>query len=242
MGIGKWISGVFGKQNEEPAQEYEVKEDGTHANNTEDVETKADNFLYSLMVLASYVIQADGKIMRSEMECARKVLEQGFSEERVKKGEEMLHRMFSFAKHQGNDRYKQTIVECCHGLTATLDYGGRLQLLSFLVQIARADRNMETVETEAISDIAMWLQIQGHELHTLFYLNGDTLEDAYNLLDVSPQATDDEVLQAFDKLAQQHRPDLVTHLGEDALRGARQKYQQIVAAKDRIMDARRKKE
>ena len=238
MGLGKWFSGVLGRKEETPEQETAAGKSVQSESTITDAE-KPDNFLFSLMVLASYVITADGKIMRSEMNCVHKTLNEGFGPEAVEKGEQTLRRMFTFARNQGSERFRQTIVDCCQRLSNDLSYGGRIQMLSFLIQIAQADGNTDDTELDIITDIASWLRVQGHELHTLYFLNGSTVDDAYNLLDVSPQATDDEVMQAFDKLAQLHHPDRVAYLGDAALRGARQKYQQIVDAKDRIMKARR---
>ena len=232
MGIGKWISGILGRPAEEPGKETVA------AKNAETTNADADNFLFALMVVASYVIQVDGKIMKSELACVEQTLRRDFSEETVKKGGEILLRMFSFAKNQGNERYLKIVVDCCQQVVDTIDYSGRLQLLTFLVQIARADGQMDDTEMAAMRDVAMWLQIQGHELHSLFYLTGDTLDDAYRLLDVSPQATDDEVKQAYANMVQIHHPDRVAGLGDDVMRGAQRKFQYINDAKERIWKAR----
>ena len=72
----------------------------------------------------------------------------------------------------------------------------------------------------------------------MLHLDGDTLEDAYKVLGVSPTATDDEVKRAFRKLALQHHPDRVAKLGEDVRKAAEKKFQEINAAKERIWKAR----
>ena len=70
------------------------------------------------------------------------------------------------------------------------------------------------------------------------HLQGDTLEDAYKVLGVSPDATDDEVKRAYRKLALEHHPDKVAALGEDVRRAAEKKFQQINDAKEKIWKAR----
>ena len=69
-------------------------------------------------------------------------------------------------------------------------------------------------------------------------LGGDTLEEAYKVLGVSPDASDAEVKKAYRRLALEHHPDKVAALGEDIRRAAEKKFQEINAAKDKIWKAR----
>ena len=69
-------------------------------------------------------------------------------------------------------------------------------------------------------------------------LKGESLADAYKVLEIEPSATDEEVRKAFRKLALKHHPDRVATLGEDERRAAEEKFQQINNAKERIYKAR----
>ena len=69
-------------------------------------------------------------------------------------------------------------------------------------------------------------------------LKGNTLEDAYKVLGISPTATDDEVKAAYRKMALQHHPDKVSTLGEDIKKAAEKKFKEINEAKDMIYKAR----
>ena len=70
------------------------------------------------------------------------------------------------------------------------------------------------------------------------HLEGSSLDDAYKVLGISPDATDDEVKRAYRRLALEHHPDRVAKLGEDVRRAAEKKFQEINAAKERIYKAR----
>ena len=69
-------------------------------------------------------------------------------------------------------------------------------------------------------------------------LGGKTLDDAYKVLGISPDATDDEVRTAYRQMALKHHPDRVATLGEDVRKAAEKKFQEINDAKDRIYKAR----
>lgn len=76
------------------------------------------------------------------------------------------------------------------------------------------------------------------DLDSMLNLQKDTLEDAYAVLGVSPDATDDEVRKAYRNLALKHHPDRVAALGEDIRRAAEKKFQEINEAKEKIYKAR----
>ncbi len=82
----------------------------------------------------------------------------------------------------------------------------------------------------------MGLSVQ--EVESMLNLKGDSLAEAYKVLEVEPTATDDEVRAAYRRLALKHHPDRVATLGEDIRRAAEEKLQQINAAKERIWKAR----
>ena len=60
-----------------------------------------NGFLFSLMVLSAHIIQADGKIMHSEMELVRTFLRNSFGENAVAQGNEILHKLFDYRKQKG---------------------------------------------------------------------------------------------------------------------------------------------
>lgn len=80
--------------------------------------------------------------------------------------------------------------------------------------------------------------LSAQELDSMLHLKGETLDDAYKVLGLTPQATDDEVKKAYRRLALEHHPDRVAKLGEDVRRAAEKKFQEINAAKERIFKAR----
>jgi DnaJ like chaperone protein len=82
------------------------------------------------------------------------------------------------------------------------------------------------------------MQMQESEVDSMLHMKGDSLDDAYRVLGVSPQATDEELKRAYRRLALEHHPDRVAKLGDDVRRAAEKKFQEINAAKERIWKAR----
>lgn len=196
------------------------------------------SFLFSLLVLTAYIIKADGRVMHSEMEMVRQMLRQNFGSQAVREGEQILLRLFDEQKRQGANGFKQTVRQCCGEMAMGMNYGQRLQLLNFLVMVAKADGSVPQSEITALRDVAQWMRLQAAEVDSMLNLGGDTIEEAYKVLGVSPQATDDEVKKAYRRLALEHHPDKVAALGEDIRKAAEKKFQEINAAKDKIWKAR----
>ena len=197
-----------------------------------------NSFLFSMLVLASYIIKADGRVMHSEMELVRNVLRQNFGEVARQQGDEILRKLFEEQKRVGPQQFRQTVMDCCQQMARNMDYAQRLQLLNFLVMISQADGRVDPAEVTAMKECAQWMQMSADEVDSMLGMGKDDLESAYQVLGVSPSATDDEVKRAYRRLALEHHPDKVAALGEDIRKAAEKKFQEINAAKDRIWKAR----
>ena len=212
-------------------------------------EGRRNSFLFSMLVLSAYIIRADGKIMHSEMEYVRNFLRTNFGEAAAQQGNEILLRLFEEAKNmdaRGPFAFKNEIRKVCSQIARNLTYSERLQLMNFLIIIAKVDGNVAEQEVAAIYEVGTYMRIQHSDIESLLNLSSnstsssgnDSLEEAYKVLGVSPAATDDEVKAAYRKLALKHHPDRVATLGEDVRRAAEKKFQEINNAKEKIYKAR----
>lgn len=215
-----------------------------------DPRQERNSFLFSLLVLSSYIIRADGKVMHSEMEFVREFLRRSFGEQAVGQGNEILLRLFEMQKQRGMDSFRQNIVQSCQEIRVNTDEGVRLQLLYYLVGVAKADNVVTPEEVNALQELAYHLGIDPSEVVSMLNLDGgysgggqtatedDKLAEAYKVLGVDPSATNDEVKAAYRKMALKHHPDRVAALGEDVRKSAERKFQEINDAKERVYASR----
>lgn len=252
MGYSKWIGGIFGFMAGGPLGALAgfaigAMFDGASSNSTQQQSTtnqaygQRNSFLFSMLVMASYVIKADGKIMHSEMEFVRRFLRNAFGETAAIEGNQILLNLFEQRKQmdaRNPSAFRNTIYDCGQQLKANLSYEERLQLLNFLTLIARSDGNVCKEEIAALKEIATSMGLSAQEVDSMLNLGGTTLEEAYKVLEIEPTATDTEVKVAYRKLAMKHHPDRVASLGEDIHKAAEEKFRQINEAKDIIYKAR----
>jgi DnaJ like chaperone protein len=201
-------------------------------------EGQRNSFLFSLLVLASYIIKADGKVMHSEMEVVRQFLRLNFGEQAVREGEQVMLKLFEQQKIMGTNQFQSVIRSCCTQIAQNMEYSQRLQLLNFLVMIAQADGYVAPEETTALREVALDLGLSIDELEAMLNLEKDDIESAYKVLGITADATNDEVKAAYRKMALKHHPDRVATLGEDIRKAAEKKFQEINDAKERIYKAR----
>ena len=224
-------------------QSYGNQSYGRQGYGQQSYEGERNSFMFSLLVLSSYIINADGKIMHSEMELVRRFLRQNFGEAAKQQGEEILLKLFEQQKQMGMQQYRSVIQDSCHQIRANMMYEQRLQLLDFLVMIAKADGVVNPQEVQALKEMAIHMGLSAEDVDQMLNLesgasSASSLDDAYRVLGISPDASNDEVKAAYRKMALKHHPDKVAALGEDVRRAAEKKFQEINDAKDRIYKAR----
>lgn len=261
MAARKWIGGFLGFMTGGPLGALagfalgalfdkgldSVNEDSSnqqaYAHSNRSYEGQRNSFMFSLLVLASYIIKADGRVMHSEMELVHRFLRQNFGEQAKQQGEEILLKLFEQQKRLGMAEYRMVIQDSCHQIRANMIYEQRLQLLNFLVMIAQADAVVSPEEIAALKEVAIHMGLSVEDVIQMLNLRSgssatSSLDDAYKVLGIAPSATNDEVKAAYRKMALKHHPDKVAALGEDVRKAAEKKFQEINDAKEKIFKAR----
>jgi len=191
--------------------------------------TARGDFAMSLLVLSAAVMKADGKVVKSELEYVKNFFLSQF-------GTEETNRLIMILKEVLNQEINLRDVSVQVG--QFMDYPSRLQLLHYLFGIAMADRQIDKAEENVIEQISGYMGVDPSDFSSIKAMFVRNINNAYDILELTPDATDEEVKKAYRRLAIQYHPDKVAHLGEDIKKAATEKFQTLNAAYDEIKKQR----
>ncbi len=192
--------------------------------------TRQGDFVMSLLILVAAVMKADGKILKVELDYVKGYLVKSFGVGRASEAITVLR-----------DIIKQeiSIEDVCRQIQQNLDYSSRLQLMHFLFGIAQADGNVSESEQSLIDKISYYLGIQSGDYNSIKSMFIQSTESSYKILDLTRDASDDDVKKAYRKMAVKYHPDKVSYLGEDVQEAAKEKFQKLSEAYEMIKKERK---
>ena len=114
-----------------------------------------------------------------------------------------------------------------------MDYSQRLQLFHYLVSLAACD-GLHQRDIDVLEVIASYIGISKVEVDSIFAQFRPSNDSNYRILEIAPNATDEEVKKAYRKLAVKYHPDKVATLGEDVQKAAEEKFKAISQAYEAI--------
>ena len=199
----------------------------------------------------------NNRLLRSEMEYVRQFLLKDLGSSAVQSA------MLRFRDILNSDI---DIANVCADLRQHATIYEKLIILQFLFGFAQADGSMRQEELDAIQHISdlcgiprstfeslksMFVgssyygggyydqqQYGGSSSSSSSYSTRTATDNDYRILEVSPDASDEEVKKAYRAAAKKHHPDKVSHLGEDVRKAAEVKFAQVNEAYERIKKAR----
>lgn len=187
------------------------------------------DFMFSLTVLATAVMKADNRIMRSELDYVKGFLKQNFGVEATREAMSMIKELCN---------REIPLNEVCSQIRFNMDGPLRTQLLYFLFGIAKADGNVSDSEIRTLEQISDMLGINRSTFLSVKSMYYDDIESAYQVLEINSSATEEEIKKAYRKMAIENHPDKVGHLGEDIRKAAEEKFTQINVAYEKIKKQR----
>lgn len=191
--------------------------------------TQGGDVVASLLVLTAAMMKADGKVLKSELNFVKNFLVQQFGTEAAK------HHLQTLKVLLEKDI---PVEEVSAQIKRYMDYSSRLQLLHYLWGIAQADNDIDPQEVRLIEIISRYMGINATDQASIKAMFVEDTESAYRILEVSPNATDEEVKRAYRDMAIKYHPDKVNHLGDEIKKSAEEKIKKVNEAYEKIKKER----
>ena len=239
MGLGKWIVGALGWAMFGPiggilgyyfASRAEKFSEAVAAQGEQQSwnQGQRNSFLMSLLVLSTAVIKADGKTTSQELSTLRSFFARNFGQWAGNEAEEIVKDLLS---------KDFNLYEVCTQVRSCMDYSQRLQLYHYLVSLGACD-GLHQREIDILETIATYIGLSKSEVDSIFAQFRPSNDSNYRILEISPDATNDEVKKAYRKMAVKYHPDKVATLGEDVQKAAEEKFKAISQAYEAICKER----
>ena len=190
-----------------------------------------NGFIASLLALTAAMMKADGRATKSELAVVKAFFAQQFGSQIAQDALRMLRDLLERDIPLG---------PICAQIQRNMNYSQRMALVHFLFSIPHADGELHPAEDRLLARLASDLGIHSADARSIaamFASKADPGAD-YRVLEVSPNASDDDVRRAYRRMSMKHHPDKVAHLGAEFQKAATEKFQRVNAAYAAIKKAR----
>jgi len=209
--------------------------------------TQAAFFTASFSVMG-HLAKIDGQVSKSEIKLAEQVMNQMQLSPEQRTAAINLFNEGKQANFPLDDVLQQFRKEC-HRRTNLLQ-----MFLEILISTALADGHIDTEEEPLLIHIGQQIGFDTSTIQQLMQMVGAqkqyvnqptrahaTLDDAYSVLGVDRNSSDNDLKKAYRRLMSQHHPDKLVAKGlpEEMIKLATEKTQEIKAAYDQIKHSRK---
>lgn len=226
--IGFIVGGLFDRRGEAEWDERFASKD-RYTGQQAYQRTATGDFAASLLVLTAAVMKADGKVLKAELEYVRRFYVQQFGESKT---QEQMRALKDLLKQPVDAR---TVG---HQIRYQMQYASRLQLLHYMFGIAKADGNISQDEVNTIQQIGGFLGIGISDFQSIRAMFVREAGGDFKILEITREATDDEIKGAYRKMAKKYHPDKVHHLGGEVKKQAEEKFRMVQDAYENVKKLR----
>ena len=191
--------------------------------------TTPNDFMVSLLVLSAAVMKADGKVMKSELNYVNDFFVRQFGKAIASEQMVLL---------RGILKQPLKLREVCMQIKANMDHPMRLQLIHYIFGLANADQSLDGSEVRVIEEIARYLGISQKDYQSIRAMFGHDTESAYEVLEITSTATNEEIKKAYRKMALKYHPDKLSNLGPEFKEAAEEKFVKVQEAYETIKKKR----
>jgi len=191
--------------------------------------TQRGDFGAAMLVLFSAVMKADGELKKTELEFVKRFFIENFG---VQYAQEIMP-VFKKILNQNIN-----IQDICKQIKAHMDMPSKLQLVHILFGLSKADNQIHKNEINIIADISDLIGINPSDFKSIKAMFVKDTKGAYEILGVNQSESNDEIKNAYRKMAIKYHPDKVAHLGQDFSKFAEEKFKSINDAYQQIKKER----
>ncbi len=192
-------------------------------------QSKAGDFMVSLLVLFAKVMKADGKLLKSELDYVKGFLKRNLSRRQsqvfIKTFQEILKQEYS-------------TPDVCRQIQKSMDHSSRLELMHVLFGLSASDGEIHPSEIKVIHTIAGYLNISHKDYESIKAIFIKDVDSSYKILEINTSASDSDVKKAYRKMAVKYHPDKVAHLGKEIQKTAEDKFKAVNDAYNEIKKQR----
>lgn len=210
-------------------------------------ESLAKSELGLFVALTAKVAKADGRVDELEAELVGNMfndISSLFPDPHTAK--KLLKEIFDIEKQVPHNL--DTVAIALYAIIQN-DTHKRVQMMQFLVNLAYIDGTLSHSEELMLTKIAAFLHFDSNELSAMLEQFGSfhhksvkesSIDQAYSLLSITNNVSNDEVKRAYRALVKQYHPDIIKAQGasEDYIQTATAKVQEINAAYEMIKKQR----
>jgi DnaJ like chaperone protein len=211
--------GEGGKSNEDIFEYYRQHASRSH-----------EDFATMLMALSAAVMKADGKPLKVELDYIKSFFAMQFGPQYTREHLQVL-------KHFLNVQ-EIPLERICGDIRMRTQVEVRIQLLHYLFGIAKADGVVADTEISILQRIASLMDVPPLDFESVKSMFHRDAKADYHVLGIQPDATDEEVKKAYRQMAIRYHPDKVSHMGEEYMKGAKEKFQNVQQAYENIKKMR----
>ena len=226
----KWIGGGLGWMYGGPIGAFLGYQLGKYV--SKGFQSKETSFELSLLILSAIVVKADGKIQQSELDCVRRFFLQSFG----KLKSDQYFQIFNKVKHKEFPSVRSVCLE----INKHVNHKTRLQIIHFLFSIAHSDGHVDVKEINIIRKISKYFWISEYDFSSIeaMFSKNKNIDNAYDILGVSKTASDDQIKTTYRKMVKKYHPDKLTDVSDDVVKMAKEKFQSVKDAYDKIRKQR----
>ena len=226
----KWIGGGLGWMYGGPIGAFLGYQLGKYIG--KGFQSKETSFEISLLILSAMVVKVDGKIKQSELDCVRRFFIQSFG----KLKSDQYFKIFNEVKNKEFPSVRSVCLE----INKNVNHKTRLQIIHFLFSIAHSDGHVDSKEIDIIRKISKYFWINEYDFSSMeaMFSKNKNIENAYDILGISKNSSDNDIKTAYRKMVKKYHPDKLTGVSDDVIKMAKNKFQSVKDAYDKIRKER----